>query len=50
MTVPIRFSDVRVGLNLGPKDPWTRELKVWEPREGYFVETTDRQSPPPKGD
>jgi murein DD-endopeptidase MepM/ murein hydrolase activator NlpD len=36
-TLPLALRDVRVGLNPGPDDPWARELAVWEPREGFFV-------------
>ncbi len=39
-TVPLAFRNVRVGLNPGPHDPWAREFSAWEPREGYFVETS----------
>lgn len=35
---PLALSNVRVSLNHAPDDPWARDLTVWEPREGFFVE------------
>ncbi len=37
-TKPIAFSNVIVGLNPVPEDPWARRLDEWDLREGYFVE------------
>lgn len=34
---PVLLRNVRVGLNPSDDDPWTRELKQWSPRQGYFV-------------
>ena len=38
-TIPLALSNVRVSLNLIDDDPWTREIKRWEPVEGFFVES-----------
>jgi hypothetical protein len=38
-TVPVALPRVRVGLNPVDDDPWSRQLDLWEPREGMFVET-----------
>jgi len=45
-TVPLAFRNVRVGLNLGPHDPWAREFSAWEPRMGCFVESINARSSP----
>jgi hypothetical protein len=37
--LPLAFKDVRVGLNPGSSDPWTRDLPSWAVREGWFVES-----------
>jgi hypothetical protein len=39
MTLPMALSDVRVSLNPSAADPWSRDLAIWEIREGFFVET-----------
>lgn len=35
---PIAFANIRVSLNATTNDFWSRDLALWEPREGYFVE------------
>jgi hypothetical protein len=34
ISLPLAFERVRVSLNPGPDDPWSRELEIWEIREG----------------
>jgi hypothetical protein len=41
-TLPLAFRNVRVGLNPGVDDPWARELAVWQPRSGFFVQGVGR--------
>jgi len=38
--VPFTFKRVRVSLNPQP-DPWSRDLKIWRPTVGYFVESLE---------
>jgi hypothetical protein len=37
-SLPMSFAKVRVSLNLSADDPWARDLAIWEPRQGVFVE------------
>jgi len=36
-TLPLAFTQVRVGLNPVEKDPWARDMANWRLQEGYFV-------------
>jgi len=42
-TVPVAFTNVRVGLNPVAEDPWSRDLQSWEPRYGFFVESVEKR-------
>jgi hypothetical protein len=37
-TIPLALTNVRVSLNAGPDDYWARDLPIWMPRGGVFVE------------
>ena len=37
-SVPAVFADVLVGLNPSEDDPFTRRMRQWSPRFGYYVE------------
>lgn len=41
-SMPIFLKNVRVRLNPVNEDPWQRDLTTWAPREGYFVQSTNR--------
>jgi hypothetical protein len=38
ISLPMSFANVRVSLNHSVDDPWARDLAIWEPRQGMFVE------------
>ncbi|MCZ6918574.1 MAG: peptidoglycan DD-metalloendopeptidase family protein [Gemmatimonadetes bacterium] len=38
VVVPLALANVRVSLNSRLDDPWSRDLRAWEPRDGFFVE------------
>jgi hypothetical protein len=40
--LPLTLKNVRVSLNPGPDDPWSRDLPSWEVREGLFVSDPSR--------
>jgi hypothetical protein len=42
-SIPLAFGSVRVSLNSAANDYWTRELDMWELREGFFVEPTPQR-------
>jgi len=39
-TVPFVFRNVTVSINQLKDDPWRRDLPIWQPAEGYFLEST----------
>jgi len=40
-SLPAMLLNVRVSLNLSDDDFWVRDLRMWEPREGFFVRRLD---------